>query len=112
MDSIDRIPTTHVGSLPRSEMVADVVLAVEQGTSVSDELYDAVLGEAIDVEVERQKRIGIDVVSDGEFSKISYASYAQHRLTGFSATAPLSPLPTWTNSRALQSIRGYVEPRP
>jgi len=89
MNNIDRILTTHVGSLPRSEMVADVVLAVEQGTSVSDELYDAVLGEAIDVEVERQKRIGIDVVSDGEFSKISYASYVQHRLTGFSGDSTL-----------------------
>ena len=89
MNKIDRILTTHVGSLPRSEMVADVVLAVEQGTSVSDELYDAVLGEAIDVEVERQKRIGIDVVSDGEFSKISYASYVQHRLTGFSGDSTL-----------------------
>src|SRR4029453_432734 len=73
----------------RSEMVADVVLAVEQGTSVSDELYDAVLGEAVDVEVERQKRIGVDIVSDGEFSKITYASYVQHRLTGFSGTSPL-----------------------
>ena len=89
MTKIDRIPTTHVGSLPRSEMVADVVLAVEQGTSVSDELYDAVLGEAIDVEVERQNRIGIDVVSDGEFSKITYASYVQHRLTGFSGDSTL-----------------------
>ena len=89
MSKIDRILTTHVGSLPRSEMVADVVLAVEQGTSVSDELYDAVLGDAIDVEVERQKRIGIDVVSDGEFSKISYASYVQHRLTGFSGDSTL-----------------------
>src|SRR4029453_6590276 len=75
----------------RSEMVADVVLAVEQGTSVSDELYDAVLGEAVDVEVERQNRIGIDVVSDGEFSKITYASYVQHRLTGFSGTSPPPP---------------------
>jgi 5-methyltetrahydropteroyltriglutamate--homocysteine methyltransferase len=89
MSQIDRILTTHVGSLPRSEMVADVVLAVEQGTSVSDELYDAVLGEAIDVEVERQNRIGIDVVSDGEFSKITYASYVQHRLTGFSGDSTL-----------------------
>jgi 5-methyltetrahydropteroyltriglutamate--homocysteine methyltransferase len=89
MSKIDRILTTHVGSLPRSEMVADVVLAAEQGTSVSDELYDAVLDEAVDVEVERQKRIGIDVVSDGEFSKISYASYVQHRLTGFSGDSTL-----------------------
>ena len=70
MNKIDRILTTHVGSLPRSQMVADVVLALEQGASVSNELYEAVLSDAIDVEVERQKRIGIDIVSDGEFSKI------------------------------------------
>ena len=54
-----------------------------------NELFDAVISEAIDVEVERQKRIGVDIVSDGEFSKITYASYVQHRLTGFSGTSPL-----------------------
>ena len=89
MNQTDRILTTHVGSLPRSEMVCDVVQALDQGTPVSDELFDAVISEAIDVEVERQKRIGIDIVSDGEFSKITYASYVQHRLTGFSGTSPL-----------------------
>jgi 5-methyltetrahydropteroyltriglutamate--homocysteine methyltransferase len=89
LGSIDRILTTHVGSLPRSEMVCDVVLAVEQGTPVSEELYDAVISEAIDVEVERQCRIGIDIVSDGEFSKIAYASYVRHRLTGFSGDSTL-----------------------
>ena len=70
-------------------MVSDVVLASEQGAPVSDELFDAVVSEAIDSEVERQKRIGIDIVSDGEFSKITYASYIQHRLTGFSGNSPL-----------------------
>jgi 5-methyltetrahydropteroyltriglutamate--homocysteine methyltransferase len=89
MNRIDRILTTHVGSLPRSEMVSDVVQAIDQGTSVSEELFDAIISEAIDVEVERQKRIGVDIVSDGEFSKITYASYVQHRLTGFSGTSPL-----------------------
>jgi 5-methyltetrahydropteroyltriglutamate--homocysteine methyltransferase len=88
MGSSDRILTTHVGSLPRSEMVSDVVEAEEAGTPVSSELFDAVIAEAVDVEVERQKRIGIDIVSDGEFSKLSYASYIQHRLTGFSGDSP------------------------
>ncbi len=87
--SSDRILTTHVGSLPRGQMVSDVVLAAEQGEPVSDELFDAVLSEAIDTEVERQKAIGIDIVSDGEFSKITYASYIQHRLTGFSGNSAL-----------------------
>jgi 5-methyltetrahydropteroyltriglutamate--homocysteine methyltransferase len=85
----DRILTTHVGSLPRSEMVCDVVHATDQGAPVSHELFDAIISEAIDVEVERQKRIGVDIVSDGEFSKFTYASYVQHRLTGFSGNSPL-----------------------
>jgi 5-methyltetrahydropteroyltriglutamate--homocysteine methyltransferase len=87
--SAERILTTHVGSLPRSEMVSDVVEAMEQGAPVSDELFEAVVSEAIDVEIARQKRIGIDIVSDGEFSKMTYASYVQHRLTGFSGDSPL-----------------------
>ncbi|MEZ5816422.1 MAG: cobalamin-independent methionine synthase II family protein [Hyphomicrobiaceae bacterium] len=89
MSGPDRILTTHVGSLPRSEMVSDVVEAEEAGSPVSGELFDAVIAEAIDVEVERQKKIGIDIVSDGEFSKLTYASYIQHRLTGFSGDSPL-----------------------
>ncbi len=84
-----RIPTTHVGSLPRSDMVSDVVAAEERGSPVTDELFDAVIAEAVDADVERQKRIGIDIVSDGEFSKLTYASYIQHRLTGFSGDSPL-----------------------
>lgn len=89
MDRTDRILVTHVGSLPRNQMVSDVVLAVEQGSQVSDELFDAVVSDAVDIEVERQSKLGIDIVSDGEFSKITYASYVQHRLTGFSGDSPL-----------------------
>jgi 5-methyltetrahydropteroyltriglutamate--homocysteine methyltransferase len=89
MSRSERLLATHVGSLPRSEMVSDVVLAEEQGAPVSPELFDAVIAEAIDVEVARQKAIGIDIVSDGEFSKLTYASYIQHRLTGFSGDSPL-----------------------
>jgi 5-methyltetrahydropteroyltriglutamate--homocysteine methyltransferase len=89
MDSVDRIATTHVGSLPRSEMVSDVVLAIEQGAAVSDELFEAVISDAVDVAVAGQKKIGIDIVSDGEFSKATYACYVQHRLTGFSGNSAL-----------------------
>lgn len=89
MSRNDRILTTHVGSLPRSQMVADVVRAIDEGAEVGEELFDAVVGDAIDVEVANQKRIGIDIVSDGELSKITYASYIRHRLTGFSGDSPL-----------------------
>ena len=89
MSGFERILTTHVGSLPRSGMVSDVVRASEEGVAVNDELFDAVLTEAIDTEVKRQTDLGIDIVSDGEFSKITYASYTQNRLTGFSGDSPL-----------------------
>lgn len=89
MTETGRILTTHVGSLPRSDMVSDVVRAVDEGAAVSEELFDAVVGDAVDVEVERQARMGIDIVSDGEMSKITYASYIRHRLTGFSGDSPL-----------------------
>ncbi|MFV0295594.1 MAG: cobalamin-independent methionine synthase II family protein [Hyphomicrobiaceae bacterium] len=89
MARTDRILTTHVGSLPRTDMVSDVVSAEEDGNPVSDELFNAVIAEAIDVDVARQISLGIDIVSDGEFSKLTYASYIQHRLTGFSGNSPL-----------------------
>lgn len=85
----NRILTTHVGSLPRRQMVSDVVQAAQSETPVSAELYDAVLREAIETEVGRQKAMGIDIVSDGEFSKVTYASYTQDRLTGFSGHSNL-----------------------
>lgn len=89
MSTVDHILTTHVGSLPRSEMVSDVVLPGDQSGAITEELRDAVLTEAIDIEVERQKKIGIDIVSDGEFSKVTYASYVAQRLQGFSGDSPL-----------------------
>lgn len=107
MTVADRILTTHVGSLPRSELAADVVLAVDQGTAISDELFDAVVSEAIDTEVERQKRIGIDIVSDGEFSKVTYASYVHQRLTGFSGDSPLvTPADLDEFPGAAEALRG------
>ncbi len=85
----DRIMTTHAGSLPRRQMVSDVVQAADNDAPVSAELFDAVLREAIESEVSRQKAIGIDIVSDGEFSKVTYASYTKDRLTGFSGHSEL-----------------------
>ena len=86
--SIDRILTTHVGSLPRSQGVTDVLFARERGTTV-DALADAgVITDAVAEVVRRQVAIGIDVVSDGEMSKISYATYIAKRFSGFGGDTP------------------------
>ena len=87
----DRIMTTHVGSLPRSAAVTDLVFAVERGDPVDPAQFDAVIGSAVDEVVGRQVAAGIDLVSDGEMSKISYATYIKDRITGFDGDSPRTP---------------------
>ena len=81
--SSDRILTTHVGSLPRPQPVVDRLFAEDQGTAHDPAAFDAVMREAVTEVVAKQVAAGIDIVSDGEMSKISYATYVRHRLTGF-----------------------------
>src|SRR5580693_4926842 len=77
------ILTTHVGSLPRSQAVTDVIFARERGEARDVGKDDAVIAQAVAEVVRRQVDIGIDIVSDGEMSKISYATYVADRLSGF-----------------------------
>jgi 5-methyltetrahydropteroyltriglutamate--homocysteine methyltransferase len=79
----DRILTTHVGSLPRPDDVVEQVFAEDRGEAVDYETYDRVVGAAVRQRVTDQIAAGIDVVSDGEMSKIGYATYIRHRLSGF-----------------------------
>ncbi len=87
--SQDRILTTHVGSLPRSKLVADTVFARERGETVAD--ADDIFRDAVDAVVARQRDTGIDIVSDGEMSKISYATYIGDRVTGFAGDSDREP---------------------
>ncbi len=84
----DRILTTHVGSLPRSAAVTDLVFAVERGDAVDPAQFNAVIGAAVGDVVARQVATGVDLVSDGEMSKISYATYIKDRITGFDGDSP------------------------
>jgi len=87
--SQDRILTTHVGSLPRSAAVTDVVFAQEQGKSPDD--AESIIRDAVDEVVSRQVSTGVDIVSDGEMSKISYATYIKDRITGFDGDSERQP---------------------
>jgi len=82
------ILTTHVGSLPRSQEVVDFIFAREHGTPFEQAEFDAVMIEAVSETVKRQVDAGIDIVSDGETSKISYATYVKDRYTGFDGDSP------------------------
>lgn len=83
-----RILTTHVGSLPRSEQVAALIFAHELGQPYSEAEFAATMKAAVAHVVARQREAGIDLVSDGEQSKISYATYIKDRLTGFEGDSP------------------------
>ncbi len=80
---IDRILTTHVGSLPRAQRVVDQLFAQDAGQGYDATAFDAIMSEEVREVVRKQAKARVDVVSDGETSKISYATYIRHRLTGF-----------------------------
>jgi len=86
--SKDRILTTHVGSLPRSKAVTDLVFAKEREETVDSEVFNATIKKAVNDVVARQMKSRVDVVSDGEMSKISYATYIKDRITGFAGDSP------------------------
>lgn len=86
-----KILTTHVGSLPRSQRTVDFIFARERGEPVDRAAFDACMAEECAETVRRQVDAGIDIVSDGETSKISYATYVKDRYTGFSGDSPRNP---------------------
>ena len=81
--STDRILTTHVGSLPRPGDVAELLLKKEQEEPFDEAELDARVRSGVAEIVARQVEAGVDVVSDGEMSKVAYSTYAKDRLTGF-----------------------------
>ena len=85
------IRTTHVGSLPRTALVADLLFGAEKGLLFEPVAYQRIMDEGTAAIVARQKQAGIDIPSDGETSKISYATYIKDRLTGFEGDSPRSP---------------------
>ena len=97
----DRILTTHVGSLPRSKAVTDVVFAHERDESMDSSA--AIIAHAVKLVVARQVENKVDIVSDGEMSKISYATYIKDRITGFDGDSPRSA------PRDLEDFPGFLK---
>ena len=111
-----RILTTHVGSLPRTQEVVDVVFAREAGEAIDAAQADAVIADAIGDIVRRQNDIGIDIVSDGELSKVSYATYIKDRLSGLGGESDREPaqdmleFPGTLQRRQASGTRSVVKP--
>jgi 5-methyltetrahydropteroyltriglutamate--homocysteine methyltransferase len=83
-----KIKTTHVGSLPRTQKVVDFIFARERNETYDPAAFDAAMTEAVSATVRRQAEAGVGIVSDGETSKISYATYVKDRYTGFGGDSP------------------------
>ena len=80
--STDRILTTHTGSLPRPQALADVIMGRERGEALDAAAFEAATAKAVDEIVAQQVAAGVDIVSDGEMSKPSYTTYIRHRVEG------------------------------
>ena len=85
---MSKILTSHVGSLPRTQEVVDFIFAREHGKDYDQAAFDACMTKAVSDTVAKQAAAGIDIVADGETSKISYATYVKDRYTGFAGDSP------------------------
>src|SRR5688572_24462655 len=88
--STERILTTHVGSLPRPPELLEAVagLTAPDGSNSNvppdaQQTYEAALKNGVADLVRRQAAAGIDIVSDGELGKTSWATYILNRVSGF-----------------------------
>ncbi|MGA8337392.1 MAG: hypothetical protein WB761_21840 [Solirubrobacteraceae bacterium] len=79
----DRILTTHAGSLPRPDELADMVWARMDGEAVDEARLEAKMDEAVADLVGKQREVGLDVISDGEMSKPGFSTYVSDRFSGF-----------------------------
>src|SRR5262245_48938123 len=86
--SVDRILTTHTGSLPRPPDVVEMLTAREAG-HVDEAALARRVREAVAEVVRKQAEAGVDILNDGETSKFVYSTYVKDRLTGFGGKGPM-----------------------
>ena len=110
--SIDRILTTHVGSLPRPAAVVEQLLHKERGEPYDQGGFDRVMREAVREIVARQAEAGVDVVSDGEMGKISYSTYVKDRFAGFGGEyRPKTHLDLREHPEFRERMKAFLGPR-
>ncbi|HLH21373.1 MAG TPA: cobalamin-independent methionine synthase II family protein [Chloroflexota bacterium] len=93
--STERILTTHTGSLPRPNDLAELMLAKEAGQDVDPARLEHAIQAATTEVVRQQVACGVDVVGDGEMSKPGYSNYVKDRLTGLSGQSGMKHRPEW-----------------
>ncbi|HEU4368483.1 MAG TPA: hypothetical protein VFV05_09695, partial [Methylomirabilota bacterium] len=95
--STDRILTTHTGSLPRANDLTALLEALDAGRPPDTAAFEARVRRAVADVVRMQVEAGVDVVNDGEQSKVGYSTYVRHRLTGFGGQSAVPPRADWAD---------------
>jgi hypothetical protein len=108
--STDRILTTHVGSLPRPQALIDLMVKRDRGAA-----YDAAemrrgVRQAVSDLVARQVKIGIDIVSDGEASKIGYSQFRCRQRRDLGADRIDADLRRIEHTPDIESLRSRISP--
>ena len=85
------ILTTHVGSLPRPKIVSDLLFKREKDEEYNQQHFEDVITKSVEEVVNKQLEVGVDIISDGEMSKISYATYVKDRYNGFAGDSERNP---------------------
>src|SRR5262245_66387197 len=79
----DRIQTTHAGSLPRPADLTRMMFDLIDDKPVDQGKLNARVSEAVVEAVRKQREAGVDIISDGEMSKIGFSNYVMQRYNGF-----------------------------
>jgi len=90
--SEDRLLTTHVGSLPRSPELLDLLVQINDGEDVDREAFRRQVASDTETLIKLQREAGIDIGSDGELPRIGFSFYVKDRMTGFGGVSPRGTL--------------------
>lgn len=107
--SRDRILTSHVGSLPRPDDLLELLLKGEGEAASGESDREARLRAAVAEVVDKQVRVGLDIVNDGEYGKPSFITYVNQRLSGFERDPDRRAVNQWRNSKEFRAFPRYYE---
>ena len=109
--SMERILTTHVGSLPRPANLHALSVARGKDEKIDEARYASQLRQAVSDIVKKQVTLGIDIVDDGEMSKPSFITYINDRLAGFEPDITRKNQSPWAGSREVLDFYDYYKPQ-
>lgn len=109
VQSVDRIRTTHVGSLPRPSDLLAMIVSRQEAAAAENGDFDARVLRAVADIVDKQIEVGLDIVNDGEVGRHGFISYINERLDGLRPGASESGSDYWGRSREGRAFPEYYE---